>query len=146
MILWPVRRPLLSLSMMPSVMARPADGPPMFWVCTVTSTGKCQSCCVMGSMSPRNAVGLNVAPHPVTSVPLGGAASVTDLCTVGPGTNVPTSLMEESSTPSETVVPGVIPCSASVRAQLVGVAVPFTAVITWPTRRTLAAGEPAAIP
>ena len=44
----PVRRPLLSLSMMPSVMARPADGPPMFCVCTVTLTGNCQSCCVCG--------------------------------------------------------------------------------------------------
>ena len=48
----PVRRPLLSLSMMPSVMARPADGPPMFCVCTVTLTGNCQSCCVCGSI-PR---------------------------------------------------------------------------------------------
>ena len=45
---FPVSRPLLSLSMMPSVMARPADGPPMSWVCTVTLTGKCQSCCVSG--------------------------------------------------------------------------------------------------
>ena len=44
----PVRRPLLNLSMMPSVMASPADGPPMFCVCTVTLTGNCQSCCVCG--------------------------------------------------------------------------------------------------
>src|ERR1700736_5131925 len=108
--------------------------------------GKCQSCCVMGSMRPRNAVGVNGAPHPVTRAPFGGAASVTDLCTVGPGTNVPTSLMEDSSTPSETVVPGAIPCSASIRAQLEGAAAPFTEVITWATCSTFAAGEPDAIP
>ena len=44
--------PLLSLSMMPSVMASPAEGPPMSWVCTVTLTGKCQSCWVWGT-TPR---------------------------------------------------------------------------------------------
>ena len=121
---WPVRRPLLSLSMMPSVMARPADGPPMSWVCTVTLTGNCQSCCVWGSM-PRKAVGLVGAPQPVSVSPLGGAASVTDLWTVGPGTKSPTSLMEDSSTLSETLVPGASPCSASTRAQSVGVAVAF---------------------
>ena len=74
--------------MMPSVMARPADGPPMFCVCTVTFTGKCQSCCVCGSI-PRYAVGLVGAPQPVSTSPLGGVPSVTDLVTIGPLTKSP---------------------------------------------------------
>ena len=48
----PVSLPPDSLSMMPSVMASPADGPPISGVLTVTSTGKCQSCWVWARM-PR---------------------------------------------------------------------------------------------
>ena len=51
----------------------------------------------------------------------------------GPLTNWPTSLMEDSSTLSATLVPGVSPCSASMREQSVGVGVAFTAVITCAT-------------
>ena len=46
-ITWPpVSLPLVILSMMPSVMATPAEGPPIWGVLMVTSTGKCQSCWV----------------------------------------------------------------------------------------------------
>ena len=72
--------------------------------------------------------------------------SVTDLFTVGPGTKSPTLLMDDSSTLSGTVVPGCSPCSASIRAHSVGVAVPLTAVITWATCSVLAAGDPGWIP
>ena len=54
--------------------------------------------------------------------------------------------MDDSSTLSGTLVPGFSPCSASIRAQSVDVAVPFTAVITWATFSVLAAGEPGSIP
>jgi hypothetical protein len=131
--------------MMPSVMARPADGPPMFCVCTVTLTGKCQSCCVWGAI-PRYAVGAVGAPQAVSTSPLGGLPSVTDLVTIGPFTKSPTLLMEESSTLSATRWPGVSPCSAAIREQSVVTGVVFTAVITCATRNVAAAGEFAAIP
>src|ERR1700722_17316848 len=131
--------------MMPSVMARPADGPPMFLVWTVTSTGKCQSCCVCGSI-PRYAVGLVGAPQAVLTSPLGGVPSVTDLVTIGPFTKSPKLLMEESSTLSATRWPGVNPLSAPIREQSLVTGVVFTAVITCATCREAAAGEFAVIP
>ena len=57
--------------------------------------------------------------------PWAASPRVTDLCTIGPSTKSPTSLMEDSSTLSETLVPGVSPCSASMSAQSVGVGVAF---------------------
>ena len=85
-------------------------------------------------------------PQPVSTSPLGGVPSVTDLVTIGPLTNWPTSLMEDSSTLSATLGPGVKPCSASMREQSVVVGVPFTAVITWATCSVAAAGEWGSIP
>ena len=101
---FPVRRPLVSLSMIPNVMASPAEGPPMFSVCTVTSMGKSQLCWVSGWM-PRTTVCLKGVPHPVTTEPW-RAASVIGFCTTGPATKSPTSLIEDSSTLNVTVVPG----------------------------------------
>ena len=95
---------------------------------------------------PRYAVGLVGAPQPVSTRPLGGVPSVTDLVTVGPLTNWPTLLMEDSSTVSAAFVPGVNPCSASIREQSVVTGVAFTAVITCATCKVEAAGEPGAIP
>src|SRR3984957_4543555 len=131
--------------MMPRVMARPADGPPMFFVCTVTLTGKCQSCCVCGCI-PRYAVGVVGAPQPVSTSPLGGVPSVTDLVTIGPFTKSPTLLMEEFSTLSAMRWPGVNPCSASISEQSVVTGVVLTAAITCATCNVEAAGESAAIP
>ena len=54
--------------------------------------------------------------------------------------------MEDCSTVSETLVPGCSPCSESISAQSVGVAVPLTAGDDLATFRTLAAGEPGGIP
>ena len=102
----PVSRPLLSLSMMPSVMANPAEGPPMSWVCTVTLTGNCQSCWVSAS-TPTNAVCvIGGPPQKLTTDAFGAFANVTGFSTTGPLTNVPTSLMEDCSTLRVTVVPG----------------------------------------
>src|SRR5277367_5384337 len=95
---------------------------------------------------PRYAVGLVGVPQPVSTSPLGGVPSVTDLVTVGPLTNWPTSLMEDSSTLSAVFVPGVNPCSALMREQSVVTGVSFTAVITCATCNVEAAGEPDAIP
>jgi len=73
-------------------------------------------------------------------------AKVTFFVTVDPATTLPTSLMEFCSTVRVTVVPGVMPCRAEIRAQSVGVGVALTAVITWATCSVSAAGEPGAMP
>ena len=85
-------------------------------------------------------------PQPVSTSPLGGVPSVTDLVTTGPLTNWPTSLMDDCSTASATLWPGSNPCSAWISEQSVVTGVPFTAVITCATCNVEAAGECGAIP
>ena len=71
--------------MMPSVMASPADGPPISAVCTATLTGKFQSYWFSGSM-PRYAVGTVARrPAPGFGQPLGRLAQHHLLVHVGPG-------------------------------------------------------------
>ena len=69
----PVSEPLDSASMIPRVIARPADGPPMSAVLIETSTGKCQSYACSGSM-PMVTVRVGVAGQPVCDAPAGTPA------------------------------------------------------------------------
>ncbi len=96
-------------------------GPADVRVCTVTLTGKCQSCWVWGRCRGTRSA-WSAGRTRCRPAPLGGVPSVTDLCTVGPGTKSPSSLMEDSSTlERRRSVPGVEPVQRVDQGAVVGV-------------------------
>ena len=125
----PVRWPPESLSMMPSVMESPADGPPMSAVCTVTLTGKVQDCWVLG-IDAQVGRGLPASPHPLSVRPLGGVPRVILRCTIGPFTNAPDGLTVDCLDRERGRGPGRQPVQGVDQRAGVGDGVPLTAVMT----------------
>ena len=120
-------------------------GPADVLRCAPSLTGKCQSCCVSGSM-PRSAVGRR-RPAAGVHQPLGGCGERHQLGDRGPGHEGPDVVdgrlldAEGDGRPRVATRAARRPGRSSV-----GVAVPSTAVITWATFSVLAAGEPGVIP